>query len=59
VPILKKKENELINTSARQSIQQQIHLLAYDNTDDRLDELVAIASNNIKMMSIIIVELSP
>jgi len=58
LPILKKKENELINTSARQSIQQQIHSLAYGNTDDRLDELVAIVSKNIIGVSrIIVVEL--
>jgi len=59
----KKERNELLinNTSAaRQSIQQQLHLLAYGNTDGRLDEcLAAIASNNIKMSMIIIVELSP
>ena len=57
LPILKKEENELINTSARQSIQQQIHSLAYGNTDDRLDELVAIVSKNIGVSRIIVVEL--
>ena len=42
-------------------IQQRTHLLAYGNTNDRLDELVAIASNNIKVSSMIIIveEVSP
>ena len=44
---MKKKENEWTNTNARQSIQQEIHSLAYGSTDDRLHELLAAIASKI------------